>query len=79
MEGNGVKIQVEGVPAGQPQVAHGIKPGAHCFGITIGMDPTTVLRQEGPLGNAIQTGKEGQPRIENLAHDVTMSGGSVEF
>ena len=51
MEGNRVKIQVEGSPAGQPEPVHGIEPTAHQLRVAGRSDPAAVLRQVGSFGD----------------------------
>ena len=73
MEGDGVEIQVEGMTTGQTEPAHGVEPAAHQLGIAGWVDPATVLGQERSLGDDVQSGEEGQPRVQNDAHDMAVA------
>ena len=61
MEGDGVKIQVEGMTSRQTEPSHGVKPAAHQLWIAGRVDPATVLGQERSLGDDVQASEEGQP------------------
>ena len=77
--GDGVEVQVERPAAFEPEPAHGIEPESHQFRVASRVDAATVLRQEGPLGNGVQPGEEGQPFVEHGAHDVGMARGAEEL
>jgi len=73
------KFQVKGLAPGQSQALEGIEPLPHGLGISGRHNPRAVLGQKRALGDRIQTGKQGQPGIKDLAHHVAMPGGAVEF
>jgi hypothetical protein len=53
VEGDGVKVQIEGDTTLQPQFPHSVKPGAHEFRIARRINATTVFRQERTLGDHV--------------------------
>ena len=73
MEGDGVKIQVEGTTTRQTEPSHGVEPAAHQLGIAGRGDPATVLGQERPLGDDVQASEEGQPLVQDHAHDMAVT------
>ena len=73
MEGDGVKIQVEGTTTRQTEPSHGVEPPAHQLGIAGRVDPATVLGQERPLGDDVQASKERQPLVQDYAHDMAVT------
>ena len=73
MEGDRVKIQVEGMTARQTEPAHGVEPAAHQLRVAARVDPATVLGQERSLGDDVQAGEEGQPLVQHHAHDMAVA------
>src|SRR5208337_3056510 len=61
MEGDRVKVQIEGMTAWQTELAHGIEPVAHQLRVADRVDPATVFGQERSLGDDVQSGEEGNP------------------
>ena len=79
VEGDGVKIQVEGAAVPQPLPAHRVQPVAHQPGVAGRGDAAAVLAEEGALGDDVQPGKEGQPLVQHVAHHVGMPGVAEEL
>ena len=73
MEGDRVKVQVEGMTAWQTELAHGVEPAAHQLGVADRVDPATVLGQERSLGDDVQAGEKGQPLVQDHAHDMAVA------
>ena len=73
MEGDRVKVQVEGMTAWQTELAHGIEPVTHQLRVTGRVDPATVFGQERSLGDDVQAGEEGQPLVQDHAHDMSIA------
>src|SRR5208337_3021279 len=73
MEGDRVKVQIEGMTAWQTELAHGIEPVAHQLRVADRVDPATVFGQERSLGDDVQSGEEGQPLVQNPAHDMAVA------
>jgi hypothetical protein len=73
VEGDGVEIQVEGLAAGQAEPADGVEPAAHQLGIARRIDPAAILGEERSLGDDVQSGEEGQPLIQDGAHDMAVA------
>ena len=73
MEGDRVKVQVEGMTAWQTELAHGIEPVAHQLRVADRVDPATVFGQERSLGDDVQAGEEGQSLVQDHAHDMSMA------
>jgi hypothetical protein len=57
MEGNGVEVEVEGLPAWEAQSTDGIEPDRHELGIAGRLDATTVLGEKGSFGDDVETCK----------------------
>ena len=74
MERNGVEIQIKAVARWHAGWLQGIEPLAHEFGIASGIDAAAVLGEEGALGDGIESGEQGQPFIQHVAHDVAVPG-----
>lgn len=79
VKGNGMKVQVKRVAPIQAQAGGGVKPKAQDFGVTGRIDAATVLGQKGTLGDAVETGKQGQALVQDLAHDVAVAGLAHQF
>jgi hypothetical protein len=79
MERDRVEIEVEGPPAGQTEPAHGVEPTSHQFRIAGRSDPATVLGQVGSFGDDVQAREEGQPLVQDQAHDVGVACGPEEL
>ena len=73
MEGDGVKIQVEGMTLRQTEPSHGVEPAAHQLWIAGRLDPATVLGHERSLGDDVQASEEGQPLVQDYAHDMPVT------
>jgi len=59
--------------AWQTELAHGIEPVTHQFRVADRVDPATVFSQERSLGDDVQAGEEGQPLVQDHAHDMSMA------
>ena len=73
VEGDGVEIEVERRPPSQPQPTDRIEPVAHQPGVATRRHAATVLGEERALGDRVESGEEGQPFVEDIAHDVTVA------
>ena len=73
MEGDRVEVQVEGMTTGQTEPAHGVEPAAHQLRVADRGDPATVFGQERSLGDDVQSGEEGQPLVQDPAHDMAVA------
>ena len=79
VEGDRVEVEVERMPPRQTEPAHGVEPVAHQLRVAGRGDPATVLGQERSLGDDVQAGEEGQPFVEDGAHDVAVACGAEEL
>ena len=79
MEGDSVKIKVEGVAPFQADLSCRIKPEAHELWVAGRIDPAAILGEKGTFGGAVKSGKQGQPLIEDLAHDMAVTGIAEEL
>ena len=57
----------------QTEPSHGVKPAAHQLWIAGRVDPATVLGQERSLGDDVQASEEGQPLVQDYAHDMAVT------
>ena len=74
MKGDGVKIQVEGHAPFQAQLCDLIEPMAHQFWVARRVDPTAILGQKGSFRYDIESGKQPQAFVEDMAHEVGVTG-----
>ena len=79
MEWNRMEVEIERGPVLQAQGAHRIVPKAHEHGIARRVNTATVLGQKGTFGHHVETGKEGQAVVEDIAHDMARTGIAKEF
>jgi hypothetical protein len=79
MEGNGMEVEIEGLSPLHAQFANGLEPELHECGIRCRIDPAAVFREEGSLGDLVETCEKSQPFIEDIAHDMGVAGSSKEL
>ena len=79
MKGDGVEIKVKGEPFGKTQFRHGVEPKTHPPRIALGIYPATVFGEKRAFGDHIQTGKERQPFVQHVTHDVAVAGGAKKL
>jgi len=60
-------------------VAERVEPAAQQVGIADRVEATTVFGQEGPFGDDVQAGKQGQAFIEDITHDMAVACVAEEF
>ena len=77
--GDGVEVEVEGVAARQALLVESLVPQAREGADVARVDAAGILGERGALGDAIQAGEEGQARVADLAVDMGVAGGAVEF
>jgi len=70
---NRVEVEIEGDPPLETQLAHGVEPPLHEWGIAGRANSAAVLGKKGALGDRVQAGKESQPLVEHRAHDVAVT------
>ena len=68
-----MEIEVERCPPLQAQAADRIEPAAHQLRVAGRVDAATVFGEERSLGDHVQPGEEGQPLVEDRAHDVAVA------
>ena len=73
MKGDRVEIEIERDAPRQSQPRERIKPPVHQPRITLGPDPTAVLREEGSFRDHVQAGEHGQALVQHIGHDVAMA------
>ena len=79
VKGDRVEVEVKRCSPAQPQSADLIEPVAHQTGIAARLDAATVFGEERSLGDHVQAGEEGQPVVEDRAHDVAVARISEEL
>ena len=79
VERDGMEIKVEGLAPSQTDLSCRIKPEAHEFRITGRIDSAAIFGQKRTLGSAVESGKQGQAHIKDLAHDMAVAGIAKEF
>ena len=67
---NRMKVEVKRNSALKPNGGHCLKPKLHHLRIAARINPATVLRQKGTLGNHVDPGKECDTLVEDFRHDV---------
>ena len=79
--GDGVKVQIERPTVSQALVEsdHGMMPPVHERVGEVRITTSGVLGQGGPFGDDVETGKEGQSRIQGLGHDLRRSADAPEL
>ena len=80
VEGDGMEVQVEGpamleAPAGRRRRA----TSAINLTVAVGRDAATVFGEERTFGNDVQSGKQPQPLIQDMAHDVAVASVAEEL
>ena len=73
------KSRSNDVPHRSPRPTDRIEPVAHQPRVATRRDAATVLGEERSLGDRVQAGKQGQPFVEDVAHDVTVACGAEEL
>ena len=66
-------------PSCRPEPADRVEPAAHQLRVAGRRDAATVLGEERSLGDDVQAGEEGQPLVEDGAHDVAVAGVAEEL
>jgi hypothetical protein len=79
VKGNRMAVEVERRSPVQAKATDLIEPVAHQLGITARLNAATVFGEERSLWDRVQASEEGQPSVENVAHDVAMAGISEEL
>lgn len=79
VEGDGMEIKVEGLAPFQPDSPRRIKPEAHQFRIAGRIDSAAIFGQKRALGGPVESGKQGQALIKDLAHDMAVAGIAEEL
>lgn len=79
MKGNGMEVEIEGLPPLHAQFANGLEPKLHEYRIGCRIDAAAVFREKGSLGDLVETCKESQSFIEDISHDMGVAGSSKEL
>ena len=79
VEGDGVKVQIEGLAPGQAQLTGGIKPAVHELGVRGRINPATVFGEERAFGDAIEAREQGQAGVEHFAHHMAVASRAIQF
>jgi len=73
------KSRSKDVPQRSPRPADRIEPVAHQPRVATRRDAATILGEERTLGDGVQAGEQGQPVVEDVAHDVAVPRGAEEL
>jgi hypothetical protein len=79
VEGNGVEVQIKGIPPRKPKPSYGIKPQPHQPRIRSRINSTAIFSEKRPFGNHIESRKQSQPLVQDVAHDMAVPSASKEF
>jgi hypothetical protein len=79
VKGNGMEVQIKRISPRKPEPSYGIKPQPHQPRIRGRIDPTAIFGEKGPLGNHIESGKQSQSLIQDIAHDMAVPSASKEL
>jgi hypothetical protein len=79
VERNGMEIEIKRTSPRKPEPSYGVKPQPHQPRIRSRVNPTAIFGEKGPFGNDIESRKQSQPFIQNIAHDMAVSSASKEF
>ncbi len=79
MERDGMEVEVKRLASLETQGTDSIEPEVHELGIAGGMDPTAVFSQKGSFRNDVEPRKQGQPWVEDRAHDVAVASVAKEL
>ena len=79
VEGDGVEIKIERISPLETKFPHGIEPELQELWITFGINAAAVFGERGSLGNAVESGEDGETFVENVTHGMAVSSIAKEF
>jgi hypothetical protein len=74
-----MEVQIKRTPPGKPESPYGIEPPSHEPRIRRWINTTTIFGEKGPFGNHIESGKQRQPFVHHITHDMAVPGASKQF
>jgi hypothetical protein len=79
VKGNGMKVQIERTSPQKSESSYGIKPQPHQARIRSRINPTAIVGKKRSFGDDVESSKQSQPLIQDIAHDMAVSSTSKQF